>query len=311
MTQRIERRRYGDYYGSKGVTLTANGFRFTESSYRVDERLPIHEHEQPHFCYVVGGRYEETLGRSKTVIRDSSAVLFLPAEVPHGELHHAPGRHFMIEATAERLVALECMVTQPLQLPPDEPLMFMHKAFREYASPEPDSEFVLEGLALLLFGSVQKAYQLSTSLGSHPGWLRNMRALIDREFLRPWPLDTLSYEAGIDPEHLTSQFARTFGTTPAEYLRKRRLRYACQLIQTSDMPLTEVALSAGFADQGHFSRTFRYHMGVTPLFYLRAVRGLAGRPRPLPLPLRKAKIDPWDDRKAGVGQPLSAREPDV
>ena len=58
MAEKVERRGYGDYYGSKGVTLTANGFRFTESSYRVDERLPNHEHEQPHFCYVVAGRYD-------------------------------------------------------------------------------------------------------------------------------------------------------------------------------------------------------------------------------------------------------------
>ncbi len=300
MAEKVERRGYGDYYGSKGVTLTANGFRFTESSYRVDEKLPNHEHEQPHFCYVVAGRYEETLGRTKTLMRDSSAVLFLPAEVPHGEIHHAPGRHFMVEALPERLANLECVVTQPLQLPPEEPLMFMHKAFREYTSPEPDSEFVLEGLALLLFGSVQKAYRLSTTLGSHPGWLRKTRSLMDHEFLRPWTLDTLSHEAGIDPEHLTSQFSRIFGATPAEYLRKRRVRYACQLIQTSDMPLPEVALSAGFADQAHFSRTFRYHMGVTPLFYLRAVRGLAGRTRPLPL--RKAKLDQWDEHATPDGE---------
>lgn len=293
MADKVERRGRGDYYGSKGVTLTANGFRFTESTYRAEERLPTHEHEQPHFCYVVAGRYEETLGRNTRMVRDSSAVLYLPSELPHGEVHHASGRHFMIEAEPRRLESLDCVVTQPMQLAPEEPLMYMHKAFREYVSPEPDSEFVLEGLALLLFGSVQKAYRMSTTLGSHPAWLRRTRLLMDDEFLRPWTLDTLSHEAGIDPEHLTSQFSRIFGTTPAEYLRKRRVRYACQLIQTSDMPLPEVALSAGFADQAHFSRTFRYHMGVTPLFYLRAVRGVAGRTRPLPL--RKAKIDPWDE----------------
>jgi hypothetical protein len=41
-------------------------------------------------------------------------------------------------------------------------------------------------------------------------------------------------------------------------------------------------------------------MGVTPLFYLRAVRGLAGRTRPLPL--RKAKLDQWDEHATPDGE---------
>jgi AraC family transcriptional regulator len=33
---------------------------------------------------------------------------------------------------------------------------------------------------------------------------------------------------------------------------------------SSDAPLVEIALSAGFSDQSHFCKSFRFHTGMTP-----------------------------------------------
>jgi AraC family transcriptional regulator len=33
------------------------------------------------------------------------------------------------------------------------------------------------------------------------------------------------------------------------------------------MPLSEIALAAGFADQSHFARRFRQHVGMSPRHY--------------------------------------------
>jgi AraC family transcriptional regulator len=286
----------GDFHGQSGVVIQAGGFIFSESSYQIDERSPLHDHARPHFCYVIGGRYQETLGRysaAKTFERQSPNVLFMPAGLPHSQQHYAPGRHFIIEACEEKMEELGCDTMRPLQLAPPEPEFYMHRILREYTHPVPDSEFTLIGLAYVLFGILHKDIFLDQSKRDGPGWLRKIRSLMDHEFLRPWTLDTLSHEASIDPEHLTSRFSHMYGATPAEYLRKLRVRYACQLIQSSDMPLPEVALSAGFADQAHFSRTFRYHMGVTPLSFSRMAKGLA--PRLKRLPLRKSKPDLWDE----------------
>jgi AraC family transcriptional regulator len=286
----------GDFHGQNGVVIRSGGFIFSETSYQIDETSPLHDHALPHLCYVVGGRYQEILGRNsaaKTFERESPNVLFMPAGIPHSQQHYAPGRHFIIEACEEKLEELGCDIIRPLKLAPPEPEFYMHRIFREYAHPVPDSEFMLIGLAYVLFGLLHKDTYLAQSKRDGPDWLRKIRSLMDHEFLRPWTLDTLSQEASIDPEHLTSQFSHIYGSTPAEYLRKLRVKYACKLIQSTNMPLPEVALSAGFADQAHFSRTFRYHMGVTPLSFSRMARGLA--PRSHKLPLRKAKIDAWDE----------------
>jgi len=47
---------------------------------------------------------------------------------------------------------------------------------------------------------------------------------------------------------------------------------ACQELTAGDAPLAEVALRAGFADQSHFTREFRRHVGVTPAAFRRSAR---------------------------------------
>jgi AraC family transcriptional regulator len=294
----IEQRGFGVYYGQNNQALMAGGFRFTESRYQTDEKLPAHEHLLPHFCYVQAGAYEETLGgkvTGQTFSREPMSLLYLPANLAHKEVHNAPGRHFMIEATAERLEGMNYdPIKTPQILPPEEPLFYVARMLREYISPMPDSEFILEGLGLILYGWIQRAHHMSELLRQRSAWLRKLHYLLDNEFLQTWTLDALSQEVGLDPEHLTSRFAHAFGLTPAEFLRRRRIRYACQLMAKTGMSPVEIALQSGFADQAHFSRTFRYYMGVKPTDFMRSLRGL--QPSKRPLKLRRArKVDPWDE----------------
>jgi AraC-like DNA-binding protein len=63
------------------------------------------------------------------------------------------------------------------------------------------------------------------------------------------------------------KFRRTFHVTPQTYLRKLRLRVASRSLVYGGQTLAEVAAACGFADQSHFTRVFRRHVGVTPRTY--------------------------------------------
>ena len=65
---------------------------------------------------------------------------------------------------------------------------------------------------------------------------------------------------------LLRAFVREKGITPYRYLETVRIAAAKVLLQRGMRP-AEAALRTGFADQSHFSRQFRRHMGLPPGVY--------------------------------------------
>ncbi len=51
-------------------------------------------------------------------------------------------------------------------------------------------------------------------------------------------------------------------------MTRRRIDHACGLL-TAGLPLVEIALACGFADQSHFGRVFRRERDLTPMAYRR------------------------------------------
>jgi len=73
----------------------------------------------------------------------------------------------------------------------------------------------------------------------------------------------------VHPAHLARAFRAHFRMSMGPYVRRLRLDWAAGELARSDLPLAAVALAAGFADQSHFTRTFKRYLGVTPNVYRR------------------------------------------
>jgi AraC family transcriptional regulator len=98
-----------------------------------------------------------------------------------------------------------------------------------------------------------------------PKW-RLIRVLkyIDAKISDRLSLADLATVAGISRMYFASQFRAATGVRPHDYVQRRRIEYAQQLLLTSSQPLSEVAQSAGFQTQSHFTTTFKRFVGRTP-----------------------------------------------
>ena len=94
-------------------------------------------------------------------------------------------------------------------------------------------------------------------------------ACIHSGYAGPLTREDIADQIGISADYLTDCFRQELGITPITYIRRYRIRQACELLRATDQPITAVAMSVGFSDSAHFTRTFLREMGLTPKAYRR------------------------------------------
>lgn len=83
------------------------------------------------------------------------------------------------------------------------------------------------------------------------------------QIAEPLDLDTLAKVAHMSKYHCARVFHATFGCTPGEWVRRRRIELAKSRLKDGESP-GEVAFTLGFSDQSHFGREFKKQTGSTP-----------------------------------------------
>ena len=64
--------------------------------------------------------------------------------------------------------------------------------------------------------------------------------------------------------HFAAQFKAATGLRPHEYLLRRRVERAQEMLAQTDMSVVDVALSVGFQSQSHFTVVFNRFVGHPP-----------------------------------------------
>lgn len=94
--------------------------------------------------------------------------------------------------------------------------------------------------------------------------LRRARDHADRSYTRSLTLDELAAVACLSKYHFLRLFKSTYGVTPMEYLSRRRIERAQDLLRATNLTVTEVCMAVGFSSLGSFSSRFRTLVGENP-----------------------------------------------
>jgi AraC-like DNA-binding protein len=97
--------------------------------------------------------------------------------------------------------------------------------------------------------------------------LRLARAFLDGHYRMPLTIKRLSQEAALSPYHFIRLFRQAYQQTPHQYLIQRRLERAKELLQSSDLSITDICAEVGFESLGSFSALFRKATGLPPSVY--------------------------------------------
>jgi AraC family transcriptional regulator len=94
-----------------------------------------------------------------------------------------------------------------------------------------------------------------------------IEANLDREIA----LTALANTAGMSPHYFSELFKQSLHLSPYQYVLRRRIEYARQLLSQPDITVLEAAVRSGFSDQSQFTKLFRRIVGVTPTGYRAAL----------------------------------------
>ncbi len=98
-----------------------------------------------------------------------------------------------------------------------------------------------------------------------PNWrLKRAAAYIEAHLAETITLTDLAASAGLTRMHFAAQFRAATGFRPHEYLLRQRVERAQHLLDATNAPLAEIALSVGFQTQPHFTTVFKRFTGETP-----------------------------------------------
>jgi AraC family transcriptional regulator, regulatory protein of adaptative response / DNA-3-methyladenine glycosylase II len=144
-----------------------------------------------------------------------------------------------------------------------------------------------------------------------PAWLgtaavvRRALRLINEGALDEDSVETLATRLGIGPRHLLRLFGRHVGASPIAVAQTRRLHFAVCLLEQTALPITQIAMAAGFGSSRRFNDAFRHTYHRAPRELRRARRQGSASDSSEEVVLRLAFRPPYD--WAHVREFLAAR----
>lgn len=124
------------------------------------------------------------------------------------------------------------------------------------------------------FATTARLFDFFALLGGTPGPAARSRGLLEaaidymaKNYSYHITVEDIARHLGVDRSHLFRIFKKGLGCSPQAYLLDYKLGRAVQLLVQTDLTVTEIMYSCGFADLPNFSRQFKKKFGAPPALY--------------------------------------------
>lgn len=133
-----------------------------------------------------------------------------------------------------------------------------------------------------LLHEVYLKFLKSKSNNKKPKWVTELKEMIQDQVDAQMTIDIkkLSSELALNPSYLSREFSKYFDDLNfGDYVRKKRIEKAVELMNNPQISLTEIAYLTGFSDQSHFTRIFKKQTGESPLQFRKNLKKVNTLPK--------------------------------
>jgi AraC-like DNA-binding protein len=219
------------------------------------------------------------LGPLRETLKDISILLSYLIQLPRHELWSG-GRPLLTANTNEiglailpSLLAGNAPNSSHMRSPHGivDPVLVHFAAALAAATPEAGevNQLLIERVMLAVRAYLADKYGLTASPPRNGGGLtvaqlHAAKQLLTAKIDENIPIADVALACGLSRQYFTKAFKAATGVTPRRWLQQYRVDMAMQLLGTTTLPIAEIAMECGFADQSHFTRVFTSFTGSSP-----------------------------------------------
>ena len=97
--------------------------------------------------------------------------------------------------------------------------------------------------------------------------IRDIKNIIETQYMEELSVNKIAEAVYLSPNYMSLVFKRETGETISDYLTRKRMDVAKELLQKTDSKILDIANMVGFQDASYFSKVFKKHTGVHPQKY--------------------------------------------
>lgn len=281
----------------ENITHGTKEYPYEQYNIRNPERavqVPVHWHDEMEIIMIERGELDIRIG-NQDYIGEVGEVFFVnPRELHLMESSKIDGLYYTMLFPLEfisfqTIDALESELLAPIR---NNQLLFPHKlepALEEKIKPflreivtanikmhelEADEISLAKNhlnTRIQLLQILQCMYEEGTLIkaeqGNHSNMQKEMLAYIQECYLDKITLAMLADKFHLSEKYVSRFFVTHFHMPFSNYVVHLRLTHARQLLETTDEPITEIAMKSGFSNVSYFIRSFKAMYGMAPLQY--------------------------------------------
>jgi AraC family transcriptional regulator len=250
---------------------------------------PTHFHERAHPEISVTISYENTsllaswqtaTGRQVTRLIRDGHVSVIPGDQPHGGEWRREAEHLIlyldpgfVSGAAQDLLGEDPVELVENYTAEDSFIGGLASALRAELKTEGGPQrLYLESLANVLTAHLIRNYSAKSGLeytsvqtiGLPKSILAAVTDYVGDNLARDLTLSELAGVACMSPYHFSRLFKRSTGLSPYQYVIHQRVQRARELLNRTELSVTEVSMAVGFAHQSHLAQHTRRLLRVPP-----------------------------------------------
>lgn len=243
----------------------------TSTDYYWDGRMRPNDLNTCIFQYTLNGYGEVRVGEKTFTVKAGEAFIvkvpsehcyYLPEGSPEWEFIFITLKGDKVEECWDYLSSQFGLI---VHVDNNAPLIYLLQKIYQFALKEGiEDTFTSSAFA---YEFVMGLYRFAKGLDSQPTWIPD-DILMAIQFMmtryhEPLSLEAIAEHAGLSKYYFTNKFHKYMQTTPIQFLTKRRIQKAMELLSTTNKTIQEIALETGYDNANYFSKVFKKRIGTS------------------------------------------------